>query len=139
MQVFVSKGGNLALNLAPQPDGRLPGRALRELAVLSDWMKIFSPAIHKTRAIAPYREGKYAYTRNKEYTKVNVFYLYNEDTAVPTKYEFKLPYTVKKVVDMRSGKTLDFSVSSDIVTVVLPDELSSRAPDIADCFVIDVE
>lgn len=32
----VSKGGNLALNLAPQPDGELPGRAVASLRDMAD-------------------------------------------------------------------------------------------------------
>jgi alpha-L-fucosidase len=135
----VAKGGNLALNLSPQPDGRLPGRALRELEVLSKWMKIFSTAIHSTRAAAPYRSGKYAYTKSKDDKIINAFYLYdeNENTAA----EFKIPFEVpaRRVTDMRTGTELKFEQNPDKLKVFMPKELAGRVGDIADCFVIEVD
>lgn len=133
----VAKGGNLALNIAPQPDGRLPGRAIKELEVLSEWMKIFSPAIHGTRTVAPYRTEKLAYTRTKDSSRVNVFYLYDDSESRKKSYE--IPYTgaPKKVLDMRTGKQLDYKLTADNITVILPDELVGLVGDIADCFIIE--
>ena len=135
----VAKGGNLALNLAPQPDGRLPGRAIEQLWVLSDWMKIFSSAIHATRSISPYRTGKYAFTRTKDSTKAYAFYLYddNENTAE----EYKIPFAspVSKIFDMRTGMELKFEQNIDKIKVYMPNELAGRVGDIADCFVLDLQ
>ena len=135
----ISKGGNLALNLAPQPDGRLPGRAIKELEVLSEWMKIFSPAIHGTRAVAPYRTGKLAYTRSKDSKKINVFYLYDQDETRAE--EYKIPFSVpaSRIVDMRTGTELKFEQNIDKLKVFMPKELAGRVGDIADCFIVEVE
>jgi len=132
----VAKGGNLALNLAPQPDGRLPYRALRELEVLAKWMEIFAPAIHGTRSIAPYRTGKYAYTRSKDSKMVHVFYLYDEGEAAPATYEMVYSGQAQSVTDMRTGRELRFEQSGDCLKVYLPEGLAGRPGDIADCFVI---
>src|SRR5690606_23759365 len=35
---IVAKGGNLALNVGPQPDGRLPRHALRSIRDLGQWL-----------------------------------------------------------------------------------------------------
>ena len=135
----ISKGGNLALNLAPQPDGRLPGRAIKELEILSEWMKIFSPAIHSTRAVAPYRTGKFAYTKSKDDKIINVFYLYDNDET--TAEEYKIPFNVAaaRVVDMRTGTELKFEQNVDKLKVFMPKELAGRVGDIADCFVVEVQ
>ena len=41
----VSKGGNLALNLAPQPDGELPGRAVASLRDMGRWLRMHGEGI----------------------------------------------------------------------------------------------
>jgi alpha-L-fucosidase len=59
----VSKGGNLLLNIGPEPTGELPQEALGRLGEMAEWMAVNSEAIHGTRAIAPYRVGRVAFTR----------------------------------------------------------------------------
>ena len=134
----VAKGGNLALNLAPQPDGRLPGRALRELEILGKWMNLFSPAIHGTRAIAPYRAGKYAYTVSKDGTAVNIFYLYGENEAIASEYEIPFEATASRAFDMRTGAELEFEQNNGTLRVFMPKEAVGRIGDIADCFNVKI-
>ena len=135
----VAKGGNLALNLAPQPDGRLPGRAVEELWVVSDWMKIFSPAIHGTREAAPYRTGKFAYTSSKDKKKINVFYLYDDDERTAEEYKIPFNFPAYKITDMRTGTELKFEQNLDKLKVFMPKELAGRIGDMADCFVVEIE
>ncbi len=135
----VSKGGNLALNIAPQPDGRLPGRALRELDVVADWMNIFSTAIHTTRAVSPYRVEKFAYTKTKDEKHVNVFYIYDDGEKIDSEYIFSLESLASKVRYMRDGRELEFKQAGNELKVYIPDELVGKAGDIADCFVVDVK
>lgn len=129
----VAKGGNLALNLAPQPDGRLPGRALRSLSELAAWMNVFSGAIYSTRSAAPYRDGQYAYTCSKDGSVLNVFYLYKDGEKREKSYSFEMVGEAKRAVDIRSGKELDFVQNGDVATVMLPNELVGTDGDIADC------
>ncbi len=136
---IIGKGGNLALNIAPQPDGRLPGRALRELKVLGEWMRIFAPAIYATRAAGPYRADQYSYTQTKDGKKINVFYLYNDGEAAPDTYKIPFKYTPTRVTDLRTGADLTFAQDENTLTVTLPEHLKGRAGDIADCFVVDVK
>jgi alpha-L-fucosidase len=60
---IVSKGGNLLLNVGPQPDGELPPQALGRLNEIGQWMAVNAEAIHGTRPVAPYREGRVCLTR----------------------------------------------------------------------------
>jgi len=135
----VAKGGNLALNIAPQPDGRLPYRALRHLEELAAWMNIFAEGIHGTRTVAPYRTGKYAFTRTKDSSKVYAFYLY-EDGEVRNA-EYVIPYTgsIAGVTDMRTGAKLAFEQKEGGIKVTLPEGVAGQPGDIADCFVLEPE
>lgn len=59
----VSKGGNLLLNIGPQPDGELPPEALARLKEIGDWMAVNAEAIHDTRPVEPYKEGRVCLTK----------------------------------------------------------------------------
>jgi alpha-L-fucosidase len=59
----VAKGGNLALNVAPQPDGRLPEGAIARMKELGAWLKVNGEAIYGTRICAPYYTGSHAFTQ----------------------------------------------------------------------------
>lgn len=69
----VAKGGNLALNVGPQPDGRLPEGAIKRLLELGEWLRLYGEAIYGTRAFAPYRQGPYAFTQKGETVYCFVF------------------------------------------------------------------
>jgi alpha-L-fucosidase len=81
---IVSKGGNLLLNIGPAPDGTLPSTAVSRLREIGDWMAVNAEAIHGTRPIAPYKEGRVAFTRRGK--EVYAIYLASEnETALPEK------------------------------------------------------
>lgn len=130
----IAKGGNLALNIAPQPDGRLPGRALRELEILSQWIKHFEDAIYATRAVAPYRTEQYAYTQSKDGQTVNAFYLYEDGELRKKSYSLTVEGSVSSVTDLRSGRELAFAQDGEVLTLTLPEDMVGVEGDIADCF-----
>ena len=59
----VSCGGNLALNIGPQPDGRLPEQAMKIVKGFGDWLKINGDAIYGTRATDTAQIGNVRYTK----------------------------------------------------------------------------
>ena len=63
---IVAKGGNLALNIAPQPDGRLPAKAIEEVGKMGEWLERCGEAIYCTRICAPFRTDDVAFTQNKD-------------------------------------------------------------------------
>ncbi|MHA0856752.1 alpha-L-fucosidase [Paenibacillus sp. CMAA1364] len=76
---IVAKGGNLALNIAPQPDGRLPVKAMNTLRQLGSFLKRNGEAIYGTRECAPYLSDGMAFTRKGN--TIYMFYLYPEDSS----------------------------------------------------------
>ena len=63
---IVCKGGNLALNVSPQPDGRIPKNAKEILQELGAWLKKYGEAIYATRPCAPYKVQDTFLTQTKE-------------------------------------------------------------------------
>jgi alpha-L-fucosidase len=61
----VSKGGNLALNIGAQPDGRLPRRAMEPALEMGAWLRENGEAVYGTRPCEPYLAGSWAFTRKK--------------------------------------------------------------------------
>ncbi len=59
----VCRGGNLALNLAPQPNGRLPAEGVRMLDGMGDWLRANGEAIYGTRMAEPNEQGQVAFTK----------------------------------------------------------------------------
>ena len=59
----VGKGGNMALNIGAQPDGRLPLRATERALELGDWLHVHGSAIFETRALPPYFTKEWSFTQ----------------------------------------------------------------------------
>ena len=62
----VSRGGNLALNIGPQPNGELPARALQELSGLGAWLKVNGDAIYATGALEVPEINGVMFTKKKD-------------------------------------------------------------------------
>jgi len=60
---IVAKGGCYLLNAGVRPDGELAPEVYERLKEIGVWMKVNGDAIYGTRVIAPYRNGKFAYTQ----------------------------------------------------------------------------
>lgn len=98
---IVSKGGNLALNLAPQPDGELPAGAVASLRDMGRWLRMHGEGIYETDIIKPYFE------RNVKYTAKNniryAFYLYDDCVRLPLRVYLTATEDIKSVRLMRTG------------------------------------
>ena len=63
----VTRGGNLALNLGAQPDGRLPRNGMKAALGLGKWLKEYGEAIFGTRAAkCDYEHGEFGFTRKAD-------------------------------------------------------------------------
>ena len=79
---IVAKGGNLLLNIGPSPEGELAPASLERLKDIGEWMDVNGSAIHGTRPVAPFKEGKFCFTRMQD-GGINAIYLAGENEELP--------------------------------------------------------
>lgn len=110
---IVAKGGNLAINVGPQPDGRLPRGAAATLKGMGEWLKVYGEAIYGTRVCAPYKKGNIAFTGKKGEAVLYALELFPEEkTALPE--AVLLPFTeavtegAVRVTMLDSGESIPF-------------------------------
>jgi len=84
---IVGKGGNLLLNVGPQPDGRLPDAAQERMAEMGAWLKVNGDAIYGTRPIAPYKEGRVVFTRKGDFVYA-IYLTESDDESLPHRVYF---------------------------------------------------
>ena len=60
---IVAKGGCLALNVGPRPDGVIPDPALRRMREMGAWLRANGAAIYASRPFAPHAVGNWRFTR----------------------------------------------------------------------------
>ncbi|MFZ2538536.1 MAG: alpha-L-fucosidase, partial [Oscillospiraceae bacterium] len=124
---IVAKGGNLALNVGPQPDGRIPAGAIKAMKGIGEWLKTYGEAVYSTRVCAPYKKENIAFTKNGDYVYAIVLY---PDENQPVEKTILIPYTqsVKAVTIMGTDMAIPFEVKNNGIQVVLPDELLGETP-----------
>ncbi|HEU4752800.1 MAG TPA: alpha-L-fucosidase [Armatimonadota bacterium] len=126
---IVAKGGNFLLNVGPQPDGRLPAEAVTRLNEIGAWMKVNGGAIYGTRPVAPYRQGKFAFTRKGD--QIYAFYLADEgESRIPSRLTIPGVHP-KPGADLRllgSKVRLAWQPEGDGIAVTVPEKLAARPP-----------
>ena len=134
----VAKGGNLALNVAPGPDGRLPQPAIDRMNAMGDWLRKNGAAIYGTRVLAPYRVGDWAFTQGKDGSDYAVR-LWKEGErrvvrpVVPKDFDGS---AVRRVVHLGTGAEIPFARSDDGLSLRLP--LGVDADIYADAFLLEL-
>ena len=118
----VCRGGNLALNIAPQPDGRLPAGGVRVLDALGAWLRANGEAIYGTRMADPNEAGPVAFTRRGDvhYALLRL----PEGEPVPAGLLIPWPHPVKRLTLLSPEADLPFRRTEDGLLVSLPAALS---------------
>ncbi|MFN3650225.1 MAG: alpha-L-fucosidase [Armatimonadota bacterium] len=124
----VAKGGNLLLNVGPQPDGELPPPALERMRAMGDWLRVNGKAIYGTRPVAPYKEGRVAFTRKGD--RVYGIYLAAEgETAPPAEITLRaLRPRPGSPIRMLGGGTLEWTPTPEGATIRIPERLRRQPP-----------
>ena len=125
----VAKGGNLLLNVGPDAQGQFPPTALQRLKEIGDWMQVNSDAIHGTRPIAPYKEGKVALTRKGD--AVYAIYLADEGKdALPAQVQLTSiqPKPGSTVRLLGSQQPLHWRSEAGKLTIEVPESLQKTPP-----------
>ena len=130
----VSKGGNLALNLAPQPDGELPGRAVASLRDMGRWLRMHGEGIYETVIAEPFFERNIKYTKKGK--TIYAFYLYEDYARRPLRVHLTVPDKISRVRLMRTGQDIPFEQKEN--KIILDTETADRNTAFyADCFILE--
>ncbi len=78
----VSKGGNYLLNVGVDGQGNFPDDAINQLEEIGKWMAVNGEAIHGSRKIAPYQDGKCRLTQGKD-GSIYAIYVSDDDENSP--------------------------------------------------------
>lgn len=124
---IVVKGGNLAINVGPQPDGRLPEGAIRSLKGIGAWLGVYGEAIYGTRVCAPYKQDGIGFTQ-----KDGVVYAIQtfEDETAPVEDTVFVPYTgkVTQVTALGEDEVLGFEAVTGGLRLQLAHRDHQKAP-----------
>jgi alpha-L-fucosidase len=126
---IVAKGGNFLLNVGPDANGELPVIAQSRLRDMGDWIKVNGEGIYGTRPIAPYKEGKIAFTQKGNF--VYAFYLADSvETKLPSEISLTTfqPVAGSKLFLMGYRKPLNWKVINKGVVIDIPKELQAAPP-----------
>ena len=132
---IVAKGGNLALSLTPQPDGRIPVEAVSILRGIGMWLEKYGEAIYGTRVCAPYQVNDIAFTK-KEGAVYAIRLFADERKAVESQPFIPYEGAVSKVTFLNSGKELPFVMGDGGFTLTIPVGYRMSEPPIAMVFKI---
>ena len=123
---IVCRGGNLALNVAPQPNGQLPAAAVRILDGLGAWLRANGEAIYGTRMAEPNEAGRMAFTKKGE--TVYALLRQSEGEGLPWKLTIPWPGEVKHVTLLGIEAELEFERNREGILVTLPYALAGTNP-----------
>lgn len=132
----VAKGGNLVLNIGPQPDGRLPKPGVELIKGLGKWLDIYGEAIYGTRICYPYYNNRYAFT--KKDNNVYCFYMYEQDEK--SKKVLQIPYDgkVNNIILIGSEEKVNFKNGNGRINIELPDSVVGKKDIIAHVFKLSI-
>jgi len=120
---IVARGGNLALNITPRPDGGIDVKTQNQLRTMGVWLSQMGEGVYSTRIVAPYEVGNIVYTRSKDSSKTYATALWDEDAKQPGSLFIQLDDTrkPKKVVSLGINRELPFHAFDKGVSVEFPE------------------
>lgn len=133
---IVAKGGNLALNITPQPDGALPKEGVKVLKELGRFLEINGEAIYKTRVCKPYVVNNYAFTQKNN--KVYVFYLYEQGENIKKEFEIPAVFNFKEISFLSDNSKLNYKKTNSSILVETDVRNPGKSP-YADVFKITID
>ncbi len=124
---IVVKGGNLAINVGPQPDGRIPAGAVASLKGMGEWLAEYGEAIYGTRICAPYKKDGIGFTQKDG--KVYAIQTFLSETE-PVEDEVWIPYAgeFREVTALGDDKVQSFAGEEGGCRVILEHREHDKAP-----------
>ena len=123
---IVTKGGNLILNVGPDPTGKLPEPAIQRMKEIGEWMNINGEAIYSTRPIAPFKEGDFHFTRKNN--TVYAIYLVDKDELPNELPLSSFKPAVNKIRLLGYSKPIAFRNKQNGIIIEIPDSVRHSPP-----------
>jgi len=122
----VCRGGNLALNIAPQPNGMLPAAAVRAVEGMGAWLRANGEAIYGTRMAEPNEIGPVAFTRKGK--TVYALLRLRQDQALQDTVLIPWMGEVKRITLVDGNAALSFERTQEGLCVKMPDGMAGTHP-----------
>lgn len=122
----MAKGGCLALNVGPTPDGKIEDAAVERLNELGNWLKRNGEAIYSTRITPVYNSGATWFTASKDGRTLYAIYALPEGENLPATISWEGNLPKGKMTLLSTGKSVKYSVADGKVTVKLPAGLANE-------------
>lgn len=123
---IVAKGGNLALNIGPTPEGEIEQGAIDRLKEVGAWLNQNGAAIYATRTTPNYNYDKIWFTANKDGKTLYAIYALPENETVPATIEWQGNEPAGKMTLLQNGKSVKYSCKEGKVVVTLPKGLKNE-------------
>ncbi len=127
---IISRGGNYLLNIGIDDRGNMPDDAINRLEELADWMAVNSEAIHGTRAIAPYSDGRCRLTQGCD-GSINAIYVSEENEDQPPTYillETQNPEAGSVITMLGVEETLQWQSVGNGILIEIPESVVNNRP-----------
>lgn len=128
---IVAKGGNLALNVGPQPDGRLPAAAIQGMKGLGAWLAVNGEGIYGTRVCEPYASADKKIRFTRKGSDVYAIRLYAEGDTVESELEIPAVGEFRGAELLGSEEELTLRQTNDGIVVELPESVRGGETPIA--------
>ena len=122
----VAKGGCLALNVGPTPEGTIEEGTITRLKKVGQWLKTNGTAIYSTRTTPNYNCGKVWFTANKNGKTLYAIYTLSDNEALPKQIEWEGNFPKGKMTLLQNGKTVKYLCKKGKVIVTLPSDIKQE-------------
>jgi alpha-L-fucosidase len=123
----IARGGNLLLNVGPDPQGRLPEKAIERLAGIGRWVRINAEALYGTRATWPYEQGKVCLTKKNDIVYA-ILLAEDDQTIPPMKVTISGIHRVETVRMLGTDQPVAFQIDKNGLTVSPPESMRHHSP-----------
>ncbi len=126
---IVAKGGNFLLNVGPTPEGTLPDTALARMREIGRWIRVNGGAIHATRPVAPYKDGRVCFTTAADGTVFAIVLADTDQGRPPAEVAFTAPFAgVRGARMLGSDTVLPAMVRDGRCVIRIPEALRMHPP-----------